>query len=56
MELMKGGDLFDLLSERGKFSESETKEATKILIDSIRYCHLQGILHRDIKPENLLLK
>jgi len=39
MELMQGGDLFDLISEKGKFAEFEVREAARILIDTIRYCH-----------------
>jgi serine/threonine protein kinase len=39
MELMQGGDLFDLINDGGKFPEFEVREAAKILIDTIRYCH-----------------
>ena len=56
MELMQGGELFDQILEKEQFSELEAREATKAIIDAIRYCHSQGILHRDIKPENLLLQ
>jgi calcium/calmodulin-dependent protein kinase I len=56
MELMQGGELFDQILEKEFFSEQEAREATKSIIQAIRYCHQQGIVHRDIKPENLLLQ
>mmetsp|Transcript_16432 Transcript_16432/g.25381 ORF Transcript_16432/g.25381 Transcript_16432/m.25381 type:complete len:231 (-) Transcript_16432:71-763(-) len=56
MELMTGGELFDLIIEKEQFSELEAREATRSLIDAIGYCHSRGICHRDIKPENLLLQ
>ena len=55
MELMQGGELFDQILEKEIFSESEARDATKAIIEAIKYCHEQGIVHRDIKPENLLL-
>lgn len=55
MELMTGGELFDLILKRDQFSEIEARKATISMIDAIQYCHEQGILHRDIKPENLLI-
>jgi len=55
MELMKGGELFDLIISQEQFTEVEAREAVKLLVDAISYCHSKGICHRDIKPENLLL-
>ena len=55
MELLLGGELFDKIIEKDKFSEYDAREATKAIIDAISYCHSLGIIHRDIKPENLLL-
>jgi serine/threonine protein kinase len=40
MELMQGGDLFDLISTQGSFPEYDVREAARILIDTVRYCHL----------------
>ena len=55
MELMKGGELFDKILEIDQFSEFEAREAVKVLVDAISFCHAKGIIHRDIKPENLLI-
>ena len=55
MELMEGGELFDLIVEKDHFSEAEARNVVRFLVDALDYCHKLGILHRDIKPENLLL-
>ena len=55
LELMQGGELFDQIVEKEMFTEAEAREATKSIIEAIKYIHEQGIVHRDIKPENLLL-
>ena len=55
MELCTGGELFEQIMLKEKFSEMEVREAMRAIIDAISYCHEKGILHRDIKPENLLL-
>ena len=39
IELMEGGELFDLINEQKRFSEDQAREIVKILIESIRYCH-----------------
>jgi len=56
MEMMEGGELFDFIVEREQLTEQEARDATRLIVDAIRYCHEKGICHRDIKPENLLLQ
>jgi len=56
MELMKGGELFDHIIERGCLVETEAIAIVRKLCDAICYLHKKDILHRDIKPENILLK
>lgn len=52
---MKGGTLFDMITEKHHLSEADARDATMILLNAIQYCHKNGIVHRDIKPENILI-
>ena len=56
MELVGGGDLFDLIMEKGHFGEEEFKPLIHGIVDSLDLLHSHGIIHRDIKPENILLR
>jgi serine/threonine protein kinase len=67
LELVKGGELFDLISSAGtavknKKRPEETDKVEQMmrkffyeLACGIDYCHKNGIAHRDLKPENLLV-
>jgi calcium/calmodulin-dependent protein kinase I len=54
MEEMSGGELFDRIVEKEKYSEKEASAVVKKLACALQYCHDMGIAHRDLKPENLL--
>ncbi|XP_062501496.1 serine/threonine-protein kinase H1 homolog isoform X2 [Corticium candelabrum] len=56
MELASGGDLYDKMAARGKFSEKEASCIADMLLDGLDYLHSNGITHRDLKPENLLYR
>ncbi|RCK63789.1 Serine/threonine-protein kinase GIN4 [Candida viswanathii] len=55
LEYVEGGELFDLLVERGPLGEAEAIKYFRQIILGAAYCHALGICHRDLKPENLLL-
>jgi serine/threonine protein kinase len=55
MELMKGGELFDYVVEKGTLSEEEASILVRKITSAVAHMHSQNIIHRDLKPENLLL-
>ena len=55
-EYCKGGELFDIITQKGSFSEKEACIVMKQLISAICYSHQNGIVHRDLKPENILME
>ena len=54
-ELCEGGELFDMIVQKGSFSEDEAAWVMKQLFSAVNYIHSNNICHRDIKPENILL-
>ena len=56
MELISGGDFFDLISSNVSFEESEASNYMRDLCSGLDYLHQRGIVHRDIKPENLMVR
>ncbi|CAJ1084029.1 serine/threonine-protein kinase DCLK3 [Xyrichtys novacula] len=56
MELVSGGDLFEAISERGKFAEAEAGLMVSDVSDALHFIHSKSIVHRDLKPENLLVE
>jgi len=55
MELVSGGDFFDLISENIKFDEEDASLYMRDLCSGLDYLHQRKIVHRDIKPENLMV-
>jgi len=55
MELATGGELFDSIVSRGKYSEKDAAKLVRQIAHACAYLHKRGIVHRDLKPENLLL-
>jgi len=53
MELIRGGELFYKIVEKGNYSEKDAASIIAQLIDAVAYLHDQGVAHRDLKPENL---
>lgn len=55
MELMEGGELFDAIVDKGRFSEREAIHVARCILSAIQHMHERGVIHRDLKPENMLL-
>lgn len=55
LELMRGGELFDVILDRKIFGETEARSISKCILEGLDYMHSKRIAHRDLKPENLLL-
>jgi Protein kinase domain/FHA domain len=55
MELMPGGDLFDRIIAKGKYTDTEARRVMRRLLAAIHYLHEdRKLVHRDLKPENIL--
>ena len=54
MEMLNGGELFERIVGRPRFTEEETAKLLRPLLESVAYIHDLGIVHRDLKPENIL--
>ena len=55
-DVYKGGELFDEIIKRTKFTEDDAAQLVNHLLSCINYCHKQHLVHRDLKPENILLE
>lgn len=49
LELVKGGELFDLLVKERGFGENKARVFFRQLVEGVACCHEQGICHRDLK-------
>jgi aurora kinase len=55
LEYAPGGELYKVLTSRGRFSEPLAARYINDLSIALNYCHAKHVIHRDIKPENLLI-
>ncbi|CAI5489201.1 unnamed protein product [Closterium sp. Naga37s-1] len=56
MELCSGGELFERIKERRRYSEREAAVVMRAVLGVLQSCHQRHhVVHRDIKPENILL-
>jgi len=56
MDLCGGGELFDAIIKRGKYSEKDAADLIRTIVSVVAHCHNMGVIHRDLKPENFLLQ
>jgi serine/threonine protein kinase len=55
MELVRGGDLFDSIVDKQRYSAVEARRTIRRLLSAVHYLHHDSnIVHRDLKPENIL--
>jgi len=56
MELVKGGEMFDRIVNRGKYTEVQARRVFRRILTAVHHLHEEcQIVHRDLKPENILM-
>ncbi|TGJ84183.1 hypothetical protein E0Z10_g4569 [Xylaria hypoxylon] len=55
LDLLPANELFDLIVQKEKLTEQETRNIFSLIVDAVKYLHDRNIIHRDIKPENIIL-
>ncbi|KAH7589480.1 Serine/Threonine protein kinases active-site signature [Nakaseomyces glabratus] len=53
-QLAVGGELFDRILAKGKFTERDAVSITMQILSAVDYMHSKNVVHRDLKPENVL--
>lgn len=56
IEKMPGGELFDIVADKGHLSEQQASQVVREIIVGCEYLHSMDVVHCDIKPENILCK
>ena len=55
-EFCSGGELFDYVITKGRYSEKKAAKLIYRIVLSVNHLHSQGICHKDLKPENFLFE
>ena len=45
-QLATGGELFDRICEKGKFTEKDAAETIRQVLDAVNYLHHNNVVHR----------
>ncbi|AMD21920.1 HFR065Wp [Eremothecium sinecaudum] len=53
-QLATGGELFDRILQKGKFTEHDAVKIVVQILSAVSYMHSKNVVHRDLKPENVL--
>ncbi len=54
-ELVEGGELLDVVSRAGSFTEKDAMVIIRQVLSAVAHMHARNIVHRDLKLENILL-
>ena len=49
MELLRGGELFERIISKEKFSEKEAADIVRQVTLGLKHLHSVGVVHRDLK-------
>jgi serine/threonine-protein kinase len=55
MEYVEGQDVYQILTVKGRFNESEALHVLEQIASALNHIHEEQLVHRDIKPENILI-
>lgn len=44
-----GGELFDMIVQRGMYTEKDASSLMKTVLEAVDYMHVKGVVHRDLK-------
>ena len=55
LDLLVGGELFDNIVKRQKYTEKDAKNCSVQMLEAVQFLHSKKIIHRDLKPENVFM-